>query len=138
MGVANISNATATDGLATTFAMGTANISASIGAVSSSVVLTVNAAQLLSISVTPVNATYFVASVSNPVTYTAIGRYTDSSMPDISAMCTWMSDNPTVADFDTTPVNALDILSVGSANITATLGAISGMTGVLVEDAAGP
>jgi hypothetical protein len=118
--VASISNAGgANNGLATGMAVGSANISASYqGVTSPSVVLSVTAATLVSIQVTPANP-----SIAKGLTqqFTATGTYTDTSTQDLTTTVTWASDTINVATISNAGVTKglATALGVGSANISA-------------------
>ena len=107
-------------GLATGQSAGTISIRATQGAITGSTNLTVTAAVLVSIEVTP-------GSVSRPLgrarNFTATGTYSDSSTLDITDSVTWSSSNTAVATIDAT--GHAVTLSMGVTTITATMGAIS-------------
>ena len=84
--VATLSNAPATAGLATTVAVGTATVTATIGAVDGSASLNVTPAALMSIEVTPTSPTILLGRSQQ---FTATGTYTDSSTKDITTTVTW-------------------------------------------------
>ncbi|HWX33267.1 MAG TPA: Ig-like domain-containing protein [Steroidobacteraceae bacterium] len=94
--VATISNAAGSQGLASTPATGTATISATFGTsgISGSTLLTVTAAVIQSISVTPPTP-----SVASGLTqqFTATGIYTDSTTQDLTVAATWTSTDTTIA-----------------------------------------
>ena len=123
--VATISNAGGSQGLATSVAMGTSNVSATLGGISGSTVFTVSAAQLMSIAVTP--ATKSIAAGLTQQ-FTATGTYTDNSTKVLTTQATWSSDTKSVA----TVSNASGSqglatgVAVGTASISA---ALSGVTG---------
>jgi hypothetical protein len=78
--VATVSNAAGSNGLATTTGLGNATVSATSGSVTGDAALTVTAATLVSIDVSPASA-----SVANGVTqqFTATGVFSDSSTQDL-------------------------------------------------------
>jgi hypothetical protein len=95
--VATVSNAggtSGTQGLASGIAAGTATITAALDGVTGTAVLTVTAATLSSISVTPSTG---AINPSNTRQYTAIGTYSDATTQDITQLVTWESSVPTVA-----------------------------------------
>ncbi len=95
-GTATISNAGGSNGLATSVAVGTTIITGVDPAtsVSGSTTLTVTAAELVSISVTPANASIPLGATQQ---FTATGTYTDNSTQDLTAAVTWgSSDTGTV------------------------------------------
>ena len=117
-------------GVATGQSVGIVMITASLGAVSGSATLTVTAATLTSIAVTPLTA-----SVPKGLTRTfvATGTYSDATSVNISNIVTWTSGNITVATILSPGIATGQ--SVGTAAITATLGAISGSATLTVTPA---
>jgi Bacterial Ig-like domain (group 2) len=94
-----------------------------------STVLTVTAAVLQSIAVTPANPTVGKGLTQQ---FTATGTYSDNSTPNLTAQVTWASATPSVAIGATglaTPVNT------GTSTISASLGAVSGSTVLTVTAA---
>ena len=81
-------------GLATGFATGSSTIQVALGSVAGSTTLTVTAAVLSSIAVTPPNP-----SISDGTTqqFTATGTYTDGSTQNLTNSVTWLSSNTSVA-----------------------------------------
>jgi trimeric autotransporter adhesin len=110
-------------GLATGVTPGTSSISATLGSTVGSTVLTVTAAALKSIAVTPANP-----SVSKGLTqqFTATGSFTDNSTQDVTSQVAWTSAKSAVATI--TSSGLASAVGVGTSTITATLGAISGST----------
>ncbi len=125
--VAAISNATGSNGVTTTSGPGSTAISATLGAVSASTILTVTSAALVSIDVTPTNP-----SIANGLTAAlkATGIYTDQSTHDLTGSVTWSSSVPGVASVSNAPgTNGLvSTVTPGSTTITATFSGISGST----------
>jgi len=127
-GIASVSNVPGSNGLATTLSPGSTTITATFGGISGSTSLTVTAASLVSLGVTPVNTS--IAKGLKPQ-FTAIGTYTDNSTQVLTAQVVWNSSDPTV----TTVSNASGYeglgtaLAPGSVTISA---ALSGMTGSTV------
>jgi plastocyanin len=121
--VATISNASGSQGLATAVATGTSSISAALDGVTGSTVLTVSAAVLQSIAVTPANP-----SVPKGLTeqFTATGTFSDSSTQDLTSQVTWASATSSVATITT--AGLATAVSTGSSTISAALGGISGST----------
>ena len=122
-GVATISNATGTRGLATGVAAGTTTITATRGTISGSTTLTVTSATLSTIAVTPNTQT---AQVGTTVQYTATGTFTDNSTLDITSQVTWA---PTTGDVTVATDGLATIHSgatAGDFNITATRGSVQG------------
>jgi uncharacterized repeat protein (TIGR03803 family) len=134
--VATVSNATPNNGVASTVAVGAANISATLGTVTStSVPLTVTSAALVSIQVTPIAPT-----IANGLTeaFTATGTYTDNSTQNLTTTVMWTTSDTAVATISNASGSAGLATSqgVGSTTITATSGQISGSTSLTVTSAA--
>ncbi|NVB81389.1 MAG: hypothetical protein HOV81_23535 [Kofleriaceae bacterium] len=114
-------------GLVTAVDPGTSVITATSGTISGSTTVTVTAAALTSIDVTPTNP-----SIADGLTQqmTATGHYTDNSTANITAMVTWTSATPAKATVN--PAGLVTAVDPGTSVVTATLGAISGSTTVTV------
>lgn len=109
----------AAGGLATAVATGTTTISATFDGVVGSTVLTVGAAVLASIAVTPPTASIAPLGTQQ---YTATGTYSDSTTQNLTSTATWASDDHTIA---TIAAGGLATgVADGTANITAQSGAI--------------
>ncbi len=121
-------NGAADSGLATGVSAGTSTITAALAGITGNTTLTVTAATLSSIAVTPLEP-----SVSEGLTkqFTATGTYSDSSTADITALVTWTSADINVAtmnaNFSANSGLATGV-AVGTSTITATSGTISGNT----------
>jgi trimeric autotransporter adhesin len=132
-GVATISTAA----IASAVGTGSTTITATQGGVSGSTTLTVTAATLVSIAVTPANP-----SIAKGLTqkFTATGTYTNNSTQDLTSMVTWTSSNPSIASFSSTgtATGTATAVAPGSATITATMGmgGIAGTTTLTVTAAA--
>jgi hypothetical protein len=128
-------NGAANSGLATGKSAGTSLIAAALAGKTGSTTLTVTAATLSSIAVTPINP-----SVAEGLTkqFTATGTYSDSSTANITALVTWSSADTNVAtmnaNFSANSGLATGV-NVGSSLITATLDSISGNTTLTVTAA---
>ena len=134
--VASISNAAGSNGLATAAGVGTSNISATVNGVSSpAAVLTVTAASLVSIQVSPPSP-----AIAKGLTqqFAAIGTYTDSSTQDLTTAVTWASDTASVASISNAAgSNGLATAAgVGTSNISATLNGVTSPNAVLTVSAA--
>ncbi len=120
----NGARATVSGGLVTGVSAGTANITATVGAVSRSVTVTVTAAALSSIEITPP-----VASIANGFDqqFTATGIYTDGSTADITETAVWDSSNGAAATVSNAAgtKGLASSLAAGSTQITASVGMIS-------------
>ncbi len=114
-------------GLVSTLKLGTSLISATSGAVSGSTTLTVTAATLSSIAVTPA-----LPSIAAGLTqqFTATGTYTDKSTQNLTTTATWTSGTLTTATIASGGLAST--LVAGTSIITATSGAVSGSTTLTV------
>lgn len=128
--VLSISNTLPTIGKVTGVAAGTSTVSAVIGSVTGTLVVTVNAVTLSSIAITP-----NTALVASGATYNlrATGTYSDASSADITELVTWSSSNTTAATVSnlvgskglaTTPT----FTGYRSTNLSATLSGVTGTT----------
>jgi trimeric autotransporter adhesin len=133
--VATVSNAMGYDGLGSALTPGSVTITAALGGVSASTVLTVTPATLVSIGVTPANP-----SIANGLTsqFIATGVYTDNSTQDLTASVAWTSSDVTVASIsNATAFHGLATgVSPGSVTIAAASGTVSGSTSLTVTPAA--
>lgn len=122
--VATISNAAGSKGLASSAAVGHSTITATDAASgkSASTSLTVTAATLTSIQVTPANPS---AAKGSQQQFTATGIYTDNSTKNLTASVTWSSSATSVATISN---------AVGSAGIASTVG--TGSATITATDAA--
>ena len=128
-GIATISNAGGSEGVATPVAVGSTLISASLGGINSndsaeSSTLTVTVAELVSIAVTPINPS---TPLGVDVNFIATGTYTDASTQDITTQVTWFSGTTataTISNAAGTQGEASPV-SAGSTVISASLGGIS-------------
>jgi hypothetical protein len=131
--VATISNAAPTQGLASSANEGEGStiISATSGTISGSTTLTVTAATLVSIAVTPATPSIAAGTTEQ---FTATGTFTDGSTQNLTSTATWSSDTPATATINTTGL--AQSVAVGTANITATSGTVSSSTELTVTAAA--
>ena len=129
--VATISNATGSEGVASTgltTTTGTSVISATLTGVTGSTLLTVTAATLTQIQVTPSNP---AIAKGSSVSFIATGIYSDTSTQDVTTAVTWDSATTTVATIS----NATGSQGVASTGPTTTTGtsvisaSLSGITG---------
>jgi len=132
--VVSVSNAAGSKGLAAALSTGAATISASFGGVSGSTTMSVTAAALVSLGVTPANT-----SVAKGLTaqFTAIGTYTDNSTQALTSQVMWSSSDSTVAAVSNASGydGLATALAPGSVTVTATLGGVSGSTTLSITPA---
>lgn len=126
-GVATIS----ASGLASTVSTGSATMSATYDGMSDSSDLTVIPVPLVSISVTPKNATI---AKNGTRQYTATGTYADNSTADITTSVTWTTNSAataTISNAGGTQGLATGV-AIGFVRFTARLGSVSGSTNATV------
>jgi trimeric autotransporter adhesin len=123
--VATVSNAVGTEGLASGIAAGMATVTASFNGVTGTAALTVTAATLSSISVTPASGGINAGDTRQ---YTAIGTYSDATTQDITQLVLWDSSVPGVALISNAggTRGLATAIATGDTNITAVM---SGKTG---------
>ena len=117
-------------GLATGLTAGNTVIKATLGSISGSTSLTVTAATLVSIAVTPANPSI---AVGRQQQFTATGTYSDGSHQNLTSTATWTSSAPSVATIS--GGGLATGLAAGNTVIKATLGSISGSTSLAVTAA---
>jgi hypothetical protein len=122
-GAANISNAT-----------GSAMITAASGGISGSTGLTINAATLVSITVTPSNPGIAPGTSQQ---FTATGTYSDNTTQNLTNTAAWSSSSNSVATINTSGAarGLATSVSPGTTTITAASGNISGSTTLTVNSA---
>ncbi|WP_155827552.1 beta strand repeat-containing protein [Limisalsivibrio acetivorans] len=126
--VAVVSNAGGSEGLTTSMAQGTANITADMGGITGTTSITLTAPQLQSVSVLPANTSI---AVGDTLQYTAIGNYSGGGISDITDQATWVSTTASVASVGNTQGVDKGLATgivAGSTNIEATLDGITGTT----------
>ena len=132
--VATISDTAGTVGLASTQGTGVTTIGISSNGVSAAATLTVNPAALVTIAISP-QAPAIALGTSQQ--FTAMGKYTDGSAQDVTAVVNWSSSDATVAIIGNT-VGSYGLATSsgqGSATITATASSLSSSTTITVGQA---
>jgi len=105
-------------GRATGYSPGTVTITATQTGVSGTASLTVKAATVSSIEVTPVAATITVGSTQE---FLAIATYSDGSKRDVTSIASWTSDNESIATVGTNGIATAHATNTGTVVITAEL-----------------
>jgi hypothetical protein len=108
--------------------VGTSTITATLGAVSGSTLLTVTAATLVSIAVAPANPTVVINATKQ---FIATGTYTDATTQVLTLAVTWSSSNAGSATISNAPGSnglASTTALVGTSTISATSGIVAGST----------
>jgi trimeric autotransporter adhesin len=131
-GVAIVSNASGSNGLASTAGLGATTVSAVLGSVSGSTTFNVSAAALASIQVTPDSP-----GIGNGLTdqFVAIGTYTDNSKQYVTSQVTWASSNSAAATISNAAgSNGLATSAgQGTTTIAASSGGVSASTVLTVR-----
>lgn len=134
-GIATISNAAGSNGLAQSVNPGATTITATANAVSGSTSLTVTAAILQSISIAPASGGV-PAGYQRP--FEATGTYSDGSTTDITSQANWSTNDATIASIQSgggVDNGLLTGVAPGGTSVTASLGGISQTVGVTVSNA---
>ncbi len=117
-------------GLATAVSPGPVTISAAIDGITGSTKLTVTAAALKSIAVTPVNTTLPTGETEQ---FTATGTLSDNSTEDLTSQVTWTSSDTTWATI--TSAGLATAVSPGPVTISAAFDGITGSTALTITAA---
>jgi trimeric autotransporter adhesin len=117
-------------GFVSTIGTGSATISATTGSVTGTASLTVTAASLVSIAVTPANSSMAVGTTKQ---FTATGTFSDSSTQDLTTSVMWASSSSATATINAQGLAAS--VATGATTIKATFGSVSGSTGLTVSTA---
>jgi uncharacterized protein YjdB len=121
--VAVISNAEGIAGLASGMQEGTTQISATLLDVTGETALTVTAAEVVDIVITPAMPN---VAVGIRLQFVATGIFTDGSSQNLTSLVTWTSSDEDVASI--TPTGRTTAVAVGSATISASFQDVTGET----------
>jgi hypothetical protein len=123
--LATISDTPGIQGLASALAAGGITITISVGDVTGSATLTVTAAALVSIAVTPAAPSITIGANQQ---FSATGTYSDGSTDDITQTAAWSSSDAAVAVVSNIfgSIGLATSAGAGTATIAAALGTISG------------
>jgi len=119
---------TVSAGLASAMGVGTATVTATSGAISGSDTITVSAASLVSIAVSPSNPAVINGKTRQ---LTAMATYSDASTQDITASAAWSTSSPNVVNVSGSGL--VTAQTPGTAPVKATSGAITGSTMITVS-----
>jgi len=119
-----VASVTSNSGVATGNNKGTATITASFGGVNGNTSITVDLANVVSISISPKDST--IAHLTN-VQFGATGTLTDGSTHNVSNLVTWSSSNTSVATIGAGSGLASNT-APGDTTITATLSSLAPVT----------
>ena len=123
-------NVNGVPGLAMGLAAGNSTITATSGSINSSAILTVTSATLVSIAVTPVNASIPLGTVQQ---FTATGTFSDGTTQNITNTVTWTSSKNGVVSITVSGLATAG--NLGTVTITAASGPVSGSTSLTVNAA---
>ena len=131
--VATISNTPGSAGLATAVAIGSTSITATLGSVSGSANLSVSAAAMASIEISPQSASIAPESSAQ---FSATALFTDGSSSNVTSSVQWGSSVSTVAIISNTAgtQGLASAVGSGATRISATLGSVIGSTILSVQD----
>jgi hypothetical protein len=119
--VAAVSNALGSEGLATTLAVGETTVTATdpASAIGGSTVLTVTQAELVSLALSPIDPEIPLGTSRQ---FTALGRYTDGAVRDVTDSVTWNSSSDAIATVSNAPGTRglATSIAVGETTIAAT------------------
>lgn len=113
-------------GLVTSVLEGTTTVKATLGAIFGSASVTVDAHSLVSIALTPADAS---TPKGTPIQLKATGTFSDAVTGDVSAQATWTTSNASVT---TVTGGLVQSVGEGTATITAKVNGISASTTVTV------
>jgi hypothetical protein len=130
-GIAEVSNAEGSNGLATPNSAGQTTITAEYWGKSGSSTLTVTSAQLTAIEITPAAPQI---ALGTALQFTATGTYTDNTTYDITASVVWNSSAGSVAAISNsgTTRGLASSVGVGTTSITAALGTVTNTIPVIL------
>jgi len=133
-GVATVSNATGSNGLATTLVQGMATITAIFGNMSGSTLLTVTPATIIAIEVDPLDLSIPRGSIQQ---FTAAGILSDDAVIDLTPEVTWSSSATGVATVsnETGFEGIATTITPGTATITAAYQGLAGSATLTVTPA---
>jgi hypothetical protein len=118
-------------GLATARNIGSSTITGSFGGKSGSSLMTVNAANLVSLNIQPSNASIAPGTRKQ---FVATGTFNDGSTRDVTFLSSWTSSTSSCATIGAGTAIA-SALAPGQTTITATLGSVVGSTSLIVTSA---
>jgi hypothetical protein len=114
-------------GLASSVAVGSTTITASVGAISASTTLTVSTVKLVSITVTPANPT---VETHTSMKFTAIGNYSDGSSAPLKTV-SWHSSKNNLANMHGNG-GILRAKKAGKLTVSASASGVTGTTNVTI------
>src|SRR6185369_11583761 len=130
-GVVSVSNAAATAGTVTALATGVATVTATSGAIAGSAVITVSAARLVAITVSPAAAS---VPAGTTLALSAQGLFSDGSRRDLTLQAAWASSNDAVATVSNQAGQNGRVAGVaaGMVTVSATIDGVVGTASITV------
>lgn len=122
----------ATTGVAHPLKAGTVTITATVGTVTGSTVLTVGSAAVKTITV---SATTLSIANGTSEAFTALATYTDNTQQNVTSLATWTSGTIAAATTSSTTPGLVSGVGVGTSVITAAFGGQSGTATLTVSGA---
>ncbi|MEN0060441.1 MAG: Ig-like domain-containing protein, partial [Bdellovibrio sp.] len=122
--VATVSNLTGTQGLLNSVASGVTVVTATLGAYSGQAGISVSAATLTGLSISPTNP-HVAKGFSQQ--FTATGTYSDSTTQDVTLSVSWNSSNSSIATISNTAgtQGKAEAKNTGTSIVSASLGNVS-------------
>lgn len=127
--VASISNTANNKGQLVSLMSGQTRISASLSSITTTTLLTVTDAVLISIDVTPITS---VISNGFTQTYTAIAHYSDGSINDVTSQVTWSTSDQSIANSNNSVIQSLQ---TGDVTVSANIGDIYSFATLTINSA---
>jgi trimeric autotransporter adhesin len=131
--IAEVNNVVGSEGVVTGLSVGNTSITATLHGIQGSTTVTVTAAVLTSIAITPVNPSL---AKGTTVQLTATGTFSDGTTEDLTATAAWHSSSIIVAVVGNAGIGgSVTARTVGTTTITATQAGVTGSTIVTVTPA---
>ncbi|MCK4710379.1 MAG: Ig-like domain-containing protein, partial [Gammaproteobacteria bacterium] len=131
-GIASIDNSSDNKGLCTAISVVQTTISADLGSISGSKLLTITNAVLTSIEISPGSS---VISKGLSQTYNAIGHFSDGSINDVTNQAVWSTSNTSIANSVANQTSVILSYNSGNVTVSANIGGIYGFTSLTINDA---
>ncbi len=131
----SVSNASGSEGLASTIGIGTVQVSATIGSISASTPFTVTPAVLTGVTLTPASPNVPLGSVRQ---FTLTGNYTDGTTQNLTTQASFTSGDPSVVSVSNAvgSQGLATTIAIGSTVVSASARGFSASTTVTVTQAA--
>lgn len=132
--IASVSNGAGSQGVVRGNALGTTTVRVSLGDVRASATLTVTAATLATITITPADTTI---AVGLRQTMTAVGTFSDGTTTDVTRTAVWSTADPSIATVSNASgaQGQLTAVAPGTTTVSATQSGITGNTRITIAAA---